>query len=268
MRKTSLLGKIIFLIVLVYAIQIAIPFVVAAAIGFGLFQWWKKSKATPIQHKKAEQISDSLEIQELKAYIKLTDKKLKKLEKYQEKEKWDDYLDSVKQILPQLTHIKDEADRLKKEIEPLVYKRIIKKVHTTRLDIQEQLEKLGLSPDLPETDEEKNILHLAPELSECYHNIQKDNLTILEKIKQADNHEELIAIHQSNMKRFEDILSGYLKIKANPKDYYNADERLAQAKEAIEKFDLDLDETLRQLNESELKDFEISLRMMQHKKTS
>ena len=33
-------------------------------------------------------------------------------------------------------------------------------------------------------------------------------------------------------------------------------------KTAMEKFDLALDETLRKLNESDLKDFDISLRMM------
>ena len=64
------------------------------------------------------------------------------------------------------------------------------------------------------------------------------------------------------MKRFDDILTGYLKIKENPNNYYNAEERLAQAESALEKFDLDLDETLRQLNESDLKDFDVSLRMM------
>ena len=37
---------------------------------------------------------------------------------------------------------------------------------------------------------------------------------------------------------------------------------MAQAKTAMEKFDLALDETLRKLNESDLKDFDISLRMM------
>lgn len=64
------------------------------------------------------------------------------------------------------------------------------------------------------------------------------------------------------MRRFQDILQGYLKIKETPKNYYNADERLQQALEAIQQFDLDLDETLRKLNESELKDFDVSLRMM------
>ena len=36
------------------------------------------------------------------------------------------------------------------------------------------------------------------------------------------------------MDRFRDILDGYLKIKKAPKNYYNADERLAKAKAAME----------------------------------
>ena len=87
----------------------------------------------------------------------------------------------------------------------------------------------------------------------------------MEKIKKADNKEELTALHETNMQRFDDILTGYLKIKESPKDYYNAEERLAEAKAALEQFDLELDETLRQLNESGLKDFDVSLRMMRDK---
>ena len=83
-----------------------------------------------------------------------------------------------------------------------------------------------------------------------------------QKIKETDNPSELEALHSISMKRFRDILDGYLKIKASPKDYYNAEERLKQAKEALLQFDLDLDETLRKLNESQLQDFEISLHMM------
>jgi 5-bromo-4-chloroindolyl phosphate hydrolysis protein len=70
------------------------------------------------------------------------------------------------------------------------------------------------------------------------------------------------ALHEAEMSRFQDILDGYLQIKENPKNYYNAEERLEQAKLALEQFDKNLDETLRQLNESELSDFDISLRMM------
>ena len=37
---------------------------------------------------------------------------------------------------------------------------------------------------------------------------------------------------------------------------------------AIEQFDLDLDETLRQLNEADLRDFDISLRILTKKETN
>lgn len=67
------------------------------------------------------------------------------------------------------------------------------------------------------------------------------------------------------MNRFEDVLTGYLKIKQSPKDYYKADERLETARLALVQFDEDLDETLRQLNESDMKDFDISLRLMKDK---
>ena len=68
------------------------------------------------------------------------------------------------------------------------------------------------------------------------------------------------------MEHYEDILEGYLKIKASPKDFYNAEERLAKAKAAIKQFDLDLDEALRQLNEADLRDFDISLRILDKEK--
>lgn len=64
------------------------------------------------------------------------------------------------------------------------------------------------------------------------------------------------------MNRFNDILQGYLKIKKSPKDYFNAEERLVQAKSAMEMFDKDLDDTIKQFNEAGMKDFEVSLRMM------
>ena len=63
-------------------------------------------------------------------------------------------------------------------------------------------------------------------------------------------------------------MEGYLKIKTSPKDFYNAKERLSSAKVAIEQFDLDLDETLRQLNEADLRDFDISLRILTKKETN
>ncbi|HFR3724820.1 TPA: hypothetical protein ACHVE2_001508, partial [Streptococcus suis] len=112
-------------------------------------------------------------------------------------------------------------------------------------------------------DEQGMIADLAPEILETYCNIQRDNLVILEKLEKAtDKREELTAIHEANMNRFNDILQGYLKIKKSPKDYFNAEERLVQAKSAMEMFDKDLDDTIKQFNEADMKDFEVSLRMM------
>lgn len=115
-------------------------------------------------------------------------------------------------------------------------------------------------------NEQKQISELAPEILETYCNIQRDNQVILEKLENApDKREELTAIHEANMSRFRDILQGYLKIKEAPKDYFNAEERLAQAKLALETFDRDLDDTIKQFNEADMQDFEISLRMMKKK---
>lgn len=119
----------------------------------------------------------------------------------------------------------------------------------------------------PASSEEEWVLQIAPEIIQSYRNIQKDHQLILQKIKEAQNQSELEVLHGINMKRFRDILEGYLKIKQSPKDYYNADARLEQAQKALEQFDLDLDETLRRLNESQLQDFEISLRMMHARQT-
>ena len=134
-------------------------------------------------------------------------------------------------------------------------------------DIHEQLHNLRA-----QTSEslKSNLEELAPELLETIHNIQTDHEAILKKISQSEsnNKEELTAIHQSQIEHYEDILEGYLKIKASPKDFYNAKERLSSAKAAIEQFDLDLDETLRQLNEADLRDFDISLRILTKKETN
>ncbi|HFU4502173.1 TPA: hypothetical protein ACGPA6_001998 [Streptococcus suis] len=115
-------------------------------------------------------------------------------------------------------------------------------------------------------DEQKRISELAPEILESYCNIQRDNQVILEKLENAtDKREELTAIHEANMNRFRDILQGYLKIKESPNDYFNGEERLAQAKLALETFDRDLDDTIKQFNEADMQDFEVSLRMMKKK---
>lgn len=119
----------------------------------------------------------------------------------------------------------------------------------------------------PENLETRNgfaIKATIPEIAAYVQNIEADDKLIRQKIEEKNpaNRQELLAVHEANMNRFRDILDGYLKIKQSPKDYYQAEERLAKSRQALEKFDLDLDSTLRQLNEDDLMNFEVSLRLM------
>ncbi len=107
----------------------------------------------------------------------------------------------------------------------------------------------------------------VPELWPTLSNIQHDDVAIRQKIqeKKPGNQQELLAVHEANMARYQDILDGYLKIKADPKAYYQAEERLQKSQQALIHFDEELDETLRQINEGDMMNFEISLRMMNQK---
>lgn len=115
-----------------------------------------------------------------------------------------------------------------------------------------------------QTSLQKDLNRLAPEIEPICARILSDHAAILEVIEGANipSKQELLTIQASRMKQFDDIVKGYLKIKANQKNYYNPQERLTKAQLALEQFDLELDETLRQLNESDMMDFEVSLRML------
>ncbi|HEN7488316.1 TPA: hypothetical protein U7K54_001159 [Streptococcus agalactiae] len=203
--------------------------------------------------KRLKRFTSNQRIEALKSDIKETDQDIRHLEILKKDNRSKEYIKLAHQILPQLDLIRNEANQLQKAIEPNIYKRITKKANTFSNEINEQLIKLHASPELePISDQEDEMIRIAQEL----------------KVKETDNKAELAAIHQANMKRFTDVLAGYIRIKQSPKNFNNAKERLEQALQAIKKFNLDLDETLRQLNESDMKDFDVSLRMMQDERNS
>ena len=241
-----------------------IPIAILGGIGYGIYRY-QRQKRVRIEAKQAS----IGRIEDLKAEIGQADRRIKELESYQEYGKKEDYQDLALQILPQLTYIKNVAKELRDEIPASVYQRIQTKITTVTEEIDKQLQKIEREKRQQEAQPKKTSLEeLAPELVATVRNIQIDHEAILQKISQSEsnNKEELTAIHQSQMEHYEDILEGYLKIKASPKDFYNAEERLAKAKAAIEQFDLDLDEALRQLNEADLRDFDISLRILDKEK--
>lgn len=241
-----------------------IPIAILGAIGYGIYRHQSQKKVRI----EAKQASIG-RIEDLKSEIGHADRRIKELEGYQEDGDQESYQNLALEILPQLTYIKNAANDLRGEIPTSVYQRIQTKIRTVTDEIDEQLKKIEREKKRKEAQPKKTSLEeLAPELVATVRNIQIDHEAILQKISQSEsnNKEELTAIHQSQMEHYEDILEGYLKIKASPKDFYNAEERLAKAKGAIEQFDLDLDEALRQLNEADLRDFDISLRILDKEK--
>ena len=241
-----------------------IPIAILGAIGYGIYRHQSQKKVRI----EAKQASIS-RIEDLKSEIGHADRRIKELEGYQEDGDQESYQNLALEILPQLAYIKNAANDLRGEIPTSVYQRIQTKIRTVTDEIDEQLKKIEREKKRKEAQPKKTSLEeLAPELVATVRNIQIDHEAILQKISQSEsnNKEELTAIHQSQMEHYEDILEGYLKIKASPKDFYNAEERLAKAKAAIEQFDLDLDEALRQLNEADLRDFDISLRILDKEK--
>lgn len=241
-----------------------IPIAILGAIGYGIYRHQNQKKVRI----EAKQASIG-RIEDLKSEIGHADRRIKELEGYQEEGDQESYQNLALEILPQLTYIKNAANDLRGEIPTSVYQRIQTKIRTVTDEIDEQLKKIEREKKRKEAQPKKTSLEeLAPELVATVRNIQIDHEAILQKISQSEsnNKEELTAIHQSQMEHYEDILEGYLKIKASPKDFYNAEERLAKAKAAIERFDLDLDEALRQLNEADLRDFDISLRILDKEK--
>ena len=241
-----------------------IPIAILGAIGYGIYRHQSQKKVRI----EAKQASIG-RIEDLKSEIGHADRRIKELEGYQEDGDQESYQNLALEILPQLTYIKNAANDLRGEIPTSVYQRIQTKIRTVTDEIDEQLQKIEREKKRKEAQPKKTSLEeLAPELVATVRNIQIDHEAILQKISQSEsnNKEELTAIHQSQMEHYEDILEGYLKIKASPKDFYNAEERLAKAKAAIKQFDLDLDEALRQLNEADLRDFDISLRILDKEK--
>ena len=216
----------------------------------------------------------------LQTNLKQTEKEMFQLGQLLDQQKYQTFETGAQKLLKKLNSYSYLVYSIQKYIPIQDFTKVSQTINQQTTALQTELKKRNLPLDSqnqqsnpqaqqtrPTSSEEERILQIAPEIIQPYRNIQKDHQLILQKIKEAQNQSELEVLHGINMERFRDILEGYLKIKQAPKDYYNADVRLEQAQKALEQFDLDLDETLRRLNESQLQDFEISLRMMHARQT-
>lgn len=254
--EEQLIGGIVLLMILGGAIAAILPLALVGLVGYGGYRLVKRQ----LTH---NQTQTTQRIQTLKDTIKTTDSQLQLLDRHLKNKAYEDYDNLSRQLLPQLKGIQVEATNLRSKMGEQVYGRISTKIGQVTGEISAQLDELsGL---LALSKEERQIEELAPEILTSYRNIKRDDELIREKIQQADNRAELSALHAANMNRFEDIMAGYLKIKRSPKEFFNAQERLDLAKTALEQFDTQLDQTLQELNEADLADFEISLRLMNQK---
>ena len=271
--NTSALA-ILGVLFLVFLISNLLPVILIGGVGVGTyFLLTRKSRR---QKRLAHE-----QLALLKTNLKQSEKEMFQLGQLLDQQKYQKFESGAQQLLKKLNSYSYLIYSIQKYIPIKDFTNVSQTINQQTAAIQTELKKreLPLKPQnqksdphvapqgKPASSEEEWVLQIAPEIIQSYRNIQKDHQLILQKIKEAQNQSELEVLHGINMKRFRDILEGYLKIKQSPKDYYNADARLEQAQKALEQFDLDLDETLRRLNESQLQDFEISLRMMHARQT-
>lgn len=255
-KPNSAVSVVLGILFLVFLISNLFPLLVIGGIGYGTYYLitQKSRKQKELAHNQLLLLENNLQ---------KSQEEMLSLGQLLDQQNYLQFETVAKGILQKLSSYSYLIYSIQKDIDGQDFNRISQTINQQNSAIQSQLKKLHISPDSqPASSKEEIIQRMAPEIIQTYRNIQTDHMHILQKIKEAENRSELEAIHETSMKRFRDILDGYLKIKEAPKNYYNADDRLAQAQQALKQFDLDLDETLRKLNESQLQDFEISLRMM------
>lgn len=102
----------------------------------------------------------------------------------------------------------------------------------------------------------------APELLEEVKAIEEYQTGLLEKLERQDNALELEAVYQVEQARLTDILKGYLDIKRKPDHYAQAELKLADAHGQLIGFRKHLHRLLQKVNEEDLKDFQVSLRLL------
>lgn len=93
--------------------------------------------------------------------------------------------------------------------------------------------------------------------------IERQNIVILEKIQKfSDRREELITSQEIYIKRFSDVVDGYYKIIENLNLVENSEQRLEEAETIIVNFYDQQIATLKMLNNNELREFDISLKLL------
>lgn len=109
-----------------------------------------------------------------------------------------------------------------------------------------------------------HVRESAPELYQAYKDISDNHQTLMNL---SANNLEKQTQHEIKMNRVDDVVNGYIMINDNSNHVSNADDKLTRAIEAIEQlviaYDNEVDKVTIEVNDQDLNDFEISLRLLE-----
>lgn len=201
-------------------------------------------------------------VAQLKMAVKDLDQQISQLQDLSQTADPGHYHHQAKLVLDQLRQLEENLNQQRQALDRTTYQRLVKRIATERQSIQDQLKRLAQ----PDADPHLilKVEELAPELLEVVRSVQLDVMTIERLIadSQSGNQAELLTLHKTNHQRFQTVLKGYLTIKANPNHYYDAQDRLATAQATLTRFADTLKEQVRQLNENDMHEFEVNLRLL------
>lgn len=204
-------------------------------------------------------------VKDLKARVKDLSQALEQLTADKGQLAWDSYKTQAKQLLNHLEALKQDLITHQKSLEPATFHRLLARIQVEKTTLAQSLQQeQGAATSHVSTEQ---VAQEAPELLEAVTAISQDSQTIMDRLLTSDssNKAELRQLHETNMTRFKAILDGYLAIKRSPNHYYDAKGRLATAQTTIEGFALALKDQLKQLNENDMHEFEVNLRLLNTK---
>ena len=223
----------------------------------------KKGTTRYTDDRDSQRLADSLieQAKELKLY---TDR----LEFFEGNKDYDNYDKLVQELYPKLDDFEDLLQELKGRIPDDVFQNLVNRTIYIRAETDRRRATMMEIKEEKETKEleEKYLAELQPSMNQ----IKEASETLLQKIDAADlqNKDELKALHETHLNRYQDIVEGYVMMKKNPDDYHDVEDRLSRAQAALEKMVEDLNKMIIQINEGDLRDFDISLRLMEKEGTS
>lgn len=200
-------------------------------------------------------------VKDLKTRVKSLNQALEDLAANRDKLDLLSYRSKAQHLLAGLSQLRQDLTKHKRHLETATYERLLKRIETE----ENQLSQTLLEEERPRPAvREPELADLPADIAETVTGIFQDSQTIVDQIKASTsgNQAELLQLHQTNMDRFTSILNGYLAIHRQPNHYFQAQDRLHTAKTSMEGFAHSLKEQLRQLNENDMREFEVNLRLL------